>query len=382
MHAPSPSHILRVHASHVNVVSFSADNEPRTLRSIAAWKAHTDSILGVQEWESSIVTHGRDNKLHVWALVLAPHSVGDAASSPDLPTPALRYSLDVNALNFCRFSILPLAFSEARSSASSVYRVGADVWELSSCKRVHAAVGKLEAPEIGMKGWEPDRDGRGQAKTGILMSLHLFLRSSQLHLVSAYESGEVALRRYTDADREMSIEGRGWECIWKTKEHRESVMGMAVSPDCSFALTVSADHIVARYDLFTNKDEGKRERFAKFRIRQAGNSAISLRSDGRICAVGGWDGKIRLFSTKSFKSLGTLSYHAKSCQALAFAHSSTRSACSNATVDGDGSEDEDDELTNEEKEGRSRWLAAGAQDTRLTVWELMNFDKNKEYPRP
>lgn len=71
MHAPSPSHILRVHASHVSVVSFSEDNErlysgdlsgsvvvtsTRTLRSIATWKAHTDGILGVQEWASNIVT--------------------------------------------------------------------------------------------------------------------------------------------------------------------------------------------------------------------------------------------------------------------------------------------------------------------------------------
>ena len=31
--------------------------------------------------------------------------MGDAAQSPDLPTPELRYSLDVNALNFCAFSL-------------------------------------------------------------------------------------------------------------------------------------------------------------------------------------------------------------------------------------------------------------------------------------
>lgn len=54
-------------------------------------------------------SHGRDNKLHVWTLLreTAAH-VRDAASQPGLPTPSLRYSMDVNALNYCRFSLMPL----------------------------------------------------------------------------------------------------------------------------------------------------------------------------------------------------------------------------------------------------------------------------------
>lgn len=59
------------------------------------------------------------------------------------------------------------------------------------------------------------------------MSLHLFLKSlagctEDLHLLSTYESGEVALRRYTSVDREMSVEGRGWQLLWVTKQHAES----------------------------------------------------------------------------------------------------------------------------------------------------------------
>ena len=69
--SPSPSHILRVHSSQIVAVSFSDDNEriysgdlsgnvvatsTRTLRSLASWKAHNDSLLGLQEWKDSIVT--------------------------------------------------------------------------------------------------------------------------------------------------------------------------------------------------------------------------------------------------------------------------------------------------------------------------------------
>ena len=99
----------------------------------------------------------------------------------------------------------------------------------------------MDAPEIGMKSWEPDSDGRGNAKTGelyifgfkyflnndaipcvgILMALHLFHKSDDLHLLSAYESGEVALRRCVAAT-DKTIEGIGWERLWITKLHVES----------------------------------------------------------------------------------------------------------------------------------------------------------------
>lgn len=54
--------------------------------------------------------HARDNKLHVWKLPIkrGPASLGGSAALPGLPTPELLYSLDVNALNYCRFSLLVL----------------------------------------------------------------------------------------------------------------------------------------------------------------------------------------------------------------------------------------------------------------------------------
>ena len=58
----------------MNVVCFSDDNEriysgdaegtvvvtsTRSLRAIATWKAHTDGLLGIQEWEDQIITSVR-----------------------------------------------------------------------------------------------------------------------------------------------------------------------------------------------------------------------------------------------------------------------------------------------------------------------------------
>ncbi|SRR5258708_1659314 len=54
-------------------------------------------------------SHGRDNKLHVWKHSSQKLStVGGSALAPGTLILELSYSLDVNALNFCRFSLLSL----------------------------------------------------------------------------------------------------------------------------------------------------------------------------------------------------------------------------------------------------------------------------------
>jgi hypothetical protein len=59
-------------------------------------------------------SHSRDHKLHVWSGLLPPPALVESADEVEPPsTPSLLYSLDVNALNFCRFSLLPLSDSKA-----------------------------------------------------------------------------------------------------------------------------------------------------------------------------------------------------------------------------------------------------------------------------
>lgn len=75
--------------------------------------------------------------------------------------------------------------------------------------------------------------------------------------------------------------------------------------------------------------------------------------------------RVRLYSTRSFKSLGTLVHHKQSCQALTFA-SDVRSAVK---------EGNDDDMTLAEKCQRSRWLITAGKDTRVSIWALMSFEK-------
>ncbi|KAF9805046.1 hypothetical protein IEO21_09207 [Rhodonia placenta] len=396
--SPSPSHILRTHVAQVNVIHFSDDNErlysgdssgtvtitsTRTLRPTAVWQAHTDGLLGIQEWEDSIITHGRDNKLHVWSAArdAEPAStIGQSAASPGLQTPTLRCSMDVNALNYCRFSLLPRREGQAALIAlpNLVESSLADIWDLSSQQRLHAAIGKAGQPS-------KLPDGRGANPTGIIMSIHLYevahphiFGQTQLRLLCAYENGGVTAWGYTRSDRETSVEGAGWESIWNVRLHVESVMAMAVSRDNSFALTVSADHLIGRYDLQARPSrdwvaaEEAQDTSAVctiHRTKHPGNGSVAIRDDGRVCAVGGWDGKVRLYSTKSVKPLGTLVYHKKNCQSVSFARYGT-SAADVGSVPGDDSEGE---MGEEDQAERSRWLAVGSQDCRVSIWGLMNF---------
>ncbi|KXN91704.1 ASTRA-associated protein 1 [Leucoagaricus sp. SymC.cos] len=256
----APRHLLRLHSHPINTLSFSADNErlhsgdtsglvvstsTRNLRVITKWQAHSGSILGIEELGDEVITHGRDNKLHAWkCAVELPESakLGDAAARLSLPAPQLSYSLDVNALNYCRFSLLRLKAHDTEEARALVALPGlvdssvVDIWSLPSRNRIHAAIGQ----EISKSIFSADPKGRNNA--GILMSLHLYaspiqsaeIRHNELHLLCAYENGSVALRKYTRADKPTSVEGAGWEVIWTTKLHAETgrwiVLRLCVTP--------------------------------------------------------------------------------------------------------------------------------------------------------
>lgn len=134
-----------------------------------------------------------------------------------------------------------------------------------------------------------------------------------------------------------------------------------------------------------------------FKTKYPGNGAIAIRDDGRVCAIGGWDGKcvkiawnvsgsctltiavgrIRLYSTKNLKPLGTLAYHKGNCQAVAFARSYPHTSASAAATGDAGGVEEEDEMGEDEKARRSRWLISGGHDHRVALWTLMDFDRTK-----
>lgn len=77
-----------------------------------------------------------------------------------------------------------------------------------------------------------------------------------------------------------------------------AVMAMTVDRNLSKAFTVSADHLLCRYDLAkilasadTGSESDKEIVFSSNSTKQIGNASLAISSDGRVVAVGGWDGK-------------------------------------------------------------------------------------------
>lgn len=75
--------------------------------------------------------------------------------------------------------------------------------------------------------------------------------------------------------------------------------------------------------------------------------------------------RIRLYGAKTFKALGTLTYHKEGCHTLAF---------SNQLAEKDLTDD-DEYLSAEEKAGRRFWLASGGKDGQVCIWRLSTFSK-------
>lgn len=90
--------------------------------------------------------------------------------------------------------------------------------------------------------------------------------------------------------------------------------------------------------------------------------------------------RIRLYSTKTLKSLGTLVYHRDHCQAVAFARSLPRTNVRfESGVVADVIEDQKSDSEDDDDEGkmrRCRWLVSGGKDHRVAIWTLMNFENS------
>jgi len=88
---------------------------------------------------------------------------------------------------------------------------------------------------------------------------------------------------------------------------------------------------------------------------------------------------VRLYSTKSFKPLGTLPYHRDTCHVLAFANCPPPTSSSSSSRVENEEEESDDEADEAGLvKGRDRWLATGGTDARVAVWELIGFESKSK----
>ncbi|XPS99793.1 Astra associated protein 1 Asa1 [Ascochyta lentis] len=115
--------------------------------------------------------------------------------------------------------------------------------------------------------------------------------------------------------------------------------------------------------------------------KHAGQQSLSIRSDGRLLATGGWDARVRIYSTKTLKEVAVLKWHKEGVYAVAFgevldASDVRRSADVSGGGEGTGEVAKRGtglsklQKQREEKMQVKHWVAAGAKDGKVSLWEI------------
>ena len=91
-----------------------------------------------------------------------------------------------------------------------------------------------------------------------------------------------------------------------------------------FCVTGSADDCIVTSTLNYNTGELKIKH--RVRVGGSGTADIQVRDDGRVCAIAGWDGRVRVHHVRTGKALAVLKYHRDGVAAVAFDPMSSRIA--------------------------------------------------------
>lgn len=192
--------------------------------------------------------------------------------------------------------------------------------------------------------------------TGMLMALSLHQPPSSAHplIAAGYESGHVALWRHNPNSSPQT-----WQTTYLSQPHSQPVLSIAIAPHTACFFSSSADAVVARHPLPESSTEPK-----SVQTRHAGQQALAVRSDGRVFATAGWDGRVRVYAARGMGELAVLKWHREGCYAAAFAE----------MLDEEGGEDGGKALTvAQQRVARVRathWLAAGSKDGKVSLWDV------------
>ncbi|CAI9115557.1 OLC1v1016482C2 [Oldenlandia corymbosa var. corymbosa] len=322
-------------------------------RTVASALVHTAAhgIIGVAAspliGEDKVISQGRDGTVKCWDF-----GDGGLSRSPLL-------SIKTNSYHFCKLSLVkkPIhwprqtdgienfqdavhgktAAQESQTQGSGTIEDYAQVkemkyvaiageqssvvelWDLAASKKC------LQLPDFPSGSVNPLTKERGMC-----MAVQAFLSSEYqgyLNVLTSYEDGSM-----------------GW---WDTRNpgaplttvkfHSEPVLSLCVDWSCGGGISGGADEKIVMFNL----DYASGSVMAKKEIilEQPGIAGASIRPDGKIAAVAGWDHRLRVYNYRKGNPLAILKYHHATCNAVSF------------SLD-------------------SRLLASSSEDTTVALWEL------------
>ncbi|KAG5439300.1 hypothetical protein PCANB_001599 [Pneumocystis canis] len=316
-----------------------------TRRPVIVWKAHSESVLTCCDWNDTyFITHGRDNKIYVWQLEFKDEKDLEIYLPIDQKKdyqkkPWMVYSLNINSLNYCSFSVCnkenDIKNGILLAVSSSVKAELIDIYDLPSCRLIYSGIGSVK--EV----------------TGIVMTLCIYYRQElfckTLELSAGYESGHVVVFMF-------SQNSQLWEVKYLFKVHTEPVISIHCDPLNRFLISSGADSFLVKYMLDLDSDNN----ILKFKTHHVGQQSIRIRSDAKIFATAGWDGKVRVYSCKTLSQLAVCKWHETGCYAVAFSEIISEYFKTVKFFN------KDTHLKQLEK----HWLAAGGKDGKVSLWEI------------
>lgn len=249
------------------------------------------------------------------------------------------------------------------------------------------------------------------------MSLSLFHKANRLAVVAAFENGFASVHVLNESTSQ-------WITTYRSQIHTQPVLSLDVHPNLEYFLTSAADAIIAKHPvplepqvLATMKkptpstsqrpsaasQSGLSAAFASMsndssagfetksqqpwtdpiklvNTKHSGQQGLSIRSDGRIFATAGWDTNIRVYSTKTLKEMAVLQWHKVGVYAVALAKLQPNTIAEDNTVDGADAENDTCLTTHQatmtvkerrvDKARATHWIAAGAKDGKVTLWDI------------
>ena len=275
--------------------------------------------------------------------------IDDATS--ERKQPWLLHTLAVNSLNFCSFAMI---------SEDATRRIAA-----ASTEGILVAVpgvqdGFINVIELPSEDRVATIPTPKDISAGMIMAIGLYYREGALTILAGYESGHAAIWQRNTTNH--------WQTTYVQKAHSQPILSLDSSSELTCFFTSSADAIIARHPLPGSLSESK-----TLQTNHAGQQGLTIRSDESIFATAGWDGRMRVYTTKSMKELAVLKWHKEGCYAVAFAKISATNASGGGDAEADGSIIKRSQTVSEQRIAKAKsthWLAAGSKDGKVSLWDI------------
>lgn len=167
-------------------------------------------------------------------------------------------------------------------------------------------------------------------KHGIIISLYCIIQLEQVYFIIAFESGFLELFRSTLTDFDGEIKSKNAECCSTLRIESEMILSMDFNQTKMFGVLVNASNDVCVWRLENKLCNDRKilifnDKFLKrISIKEDGLVSCSIRSDGKIFAIGTKNGRVRVFSGKTAKLLAVLTHHFYPIRVLKFTENLNR----------------------------------------------------------